>query len=85
MFGGDTMYKIDYSIEMWKPLECYDIKKGMYMISSFGNIKSINKNIILKQFIHSKNAYTYYKTVSLVLNSGKSKKFLVHQLNQLKM
>ena len=63
--------------EIWKDVIDYE---GLYQISNFGNVKSLNylrsgKEKLLKQYIST----TGYYIVTLSKN-GKGKKFRVHQL-----
>ena len=68
-----------FQTEIWADLICFDIKPGMYTISSYGRI--VNKDgIELKQRIHCKNVYTQYLVVRLAVIGGGSKPFLVHRL-----
>lgn len=65
--------------EVWKPLECWidkksddekDYYRNNYMISNFGNIKSLKNNKILNQFINSKG-YSYC-CISYIKNGKRS-------------
>lgn len=59
-------------MEIWKDIKDYE---SLYQVSNLGNIKSISKNIILKQ---AKDKDGYLR-VNLSKN-GKKKTFRVHQL-----
>lgn len=59
--------------EIWKPINGYE---NLYLISNFGNVKSLKNNIILKQ-----DTLRGYKRVALYSGSRKSRKiFQVHRL-----
>jgi hypothetical protein len=58
--------------EIWKPILGFE---GKYLISSYGNVFSLNKGGSM--YLHSKRGY---KVVELYLSKGKYKKFLVHRL-----
>ena len=58
--------------EQWTTILNYN---GLYEISNYGRIKSVSKNIIMKQMNH----YKGYKFVHLY-NNKKRKKFFIHVL-----
>lgn len=58
--------------EIWKPIAGYE---GLYEVSNLGNIKSLRRNKIMKQGVHSFG----YRYVILSKNN-ESKNLLVHRL-----
>lgn len=58
--------------EIWKDIEGYE---GLYQVSNMGRVKSVRKNIILKNKIESNG----YERVHLYKNKG-YKHFLIHRL-----
>lgn len=63
------------SFEEWKLIDFYDIKKNLYEISNFGNIRNINTNNLLSQ-IYSNG----YLTVFLQTDNGDRKSYYIHRL-----
>ena len=63
---------IKAEFELWKDVKGFE---GLYQVSTWGNVKSIKKNIILKP---TKNTKGYF-FVDLHKN-GKRKLFLIHRL-----
>lgn len=63
---------MEEKIEIWKNIKDFE---NLYLISNFGRIKSINRNIILKQSI---DRYGYYKLSLNKLN--KPYYFTTHRL-----
>jgi hypothetical protein len=59
-------------LEIWKEISGYE---GSYAISNYGKVKSIKKNLILKN-IYDKKGYLY---IGLSKN-GKETKFKIHRL-----
>lgn len=58
-------------VEDWKDIPGY---KGLYRVSSFGRIKSLKKNIIMKPILQS-NGYCH-----IGLNNGVQKQFRLHRI-----
>ena len=62
--------------EEWKYIDLFDIKKNMYMVSNFGNIKNCKTGKQLHPWL-GKNGYMY---VSLMQNNNTIKKIGMHVL-----
>jgi hypothetical protein len=61
-----------YTLELWKEISGYE---GYYAISNYGQVKSLKKNLVLKN-IYDKKGYLY---IGLCKN-GKETKFKIHRL-----
>jgi hypothetical protein len=65
-----------YTIEIWKDLTYPGIMKGMYKVSTFGQIYSIHSNKIMNTYVNNSG----YQMLHLVGEDGKQKSMLVHRL-----
>ena len=69
--------KKEYLNEIWKPIKGYE---GLYEVSNFGRIKSLNYNRTGKgKILKQKQCMNGYKSVTLY-KDGKRKIILVHRL-----
>ena len=58
IFYGYTIFEYP---EEWRPIECFDIKKGLYLISNYGRVYSMQHNVNYRFYLMMVTDKLYYK------------------------
>ena len=71
---------LDFSQEIWKPIDIFNIRKDLYEVSSFGRFRRKADGFIMRQYLHKTQYSCYFGIHLLSYNEQKPKAFLAHRI-----